>query len=227
METAPETGRRMTMIYHGDRHEMVMIDHEKKQYFVLDEATMKEMAAKMGEAMSKMEPAMAKMPKAQREAMKKMMEGRGMGGGGGPANTEASPTELHKTGKSRTIAGYPCAGYQVRSNGRVLRELWVTDFDHIGGSKQAEAAMKEMAAFVREMTTSFKNMSRGLGGRMDTSAFEYMDQLAGYPVVTKEFGKDGSLKTESELKSSRRENLDADQFEPPAGYKQQKMFGGR
>lgn len=229
MEMAPQgAGARMTMIYHGDRHEMVVINHEDKSYIVMDEATMKEMAAKMSDAMSKMNEAMAKMPKAQREAMKKMMERSGAGAAmGGPPKAPPSRTELRKTGDTGTQAGYPCVKYEVLSNNRVVQELWVTEYSHIDGGEEAAAAMEEMAGFFQEMTDSFQEMSRGMGGPIDNSTFEHLKELNGFPVVTRVFDEDGELTTETELKSSRRESLGADQFEPPAGYKRQQMFGGR
>ncbi|MFQ5691129.1 MAG: DUF4412 domain-containing protein [Gemmatimonadota bacterium] len=227
MEMAPGGGRpRETMIYHGDRHEMVMIDHQKKSYSMLDEATLQAMAAKMGQAMSRMEAAMANLPKAQREAMKKMMAKGGMGAAMGAGKTSAGQTELRETGETKTMAGYPCVKYEVVSNGRVTRELWVTKFDHIEGGREAAAAMEAMADFFKQMMESFKSMSRGLGSRMDNAMLEYMQDVKGYPVVTREFAEDGSLETETVLKSARRESLSPDQFEPPAGYERQRMFGG-
>jgi len=229
MEMAPRgEGSRMTMIYHGDRHEMVMINHKDKSYSVLDEATLKEMAARMGAAMDRMNAAMAKMPKAQREAMQKMMKQKGMGAAMGvPPTAQSSRTELRKTDDTGTRAGYPCVKYEVLSDGRVIRELWVTDYKNIDGGEEVAAAMGSMAGFFQEMMDSFGEMSRGLGDRADNFMFEHMRELNGYPVVMRQFGADGSLKNETELKSSRRESLGPDQFEPPAGYKQQQMFKGR
>ena len=54
-------------------------------------------------------------------------------------------------------------------------------------------------------------------------AFDELDQLGGFPVLTREFGDDGSLEAESVLKSARRQTLDPDAFEPPSGYKRQSM----
>ena len=39
----------MTMIYRGDRREMVVVDHGKKNYFVMDQQMMKKMADQMSQ----------------------------------------------------------------------------------------------------------------------------------------------------------------------------------
>ena len=54
-----------------------------------------------------------------------------------------------------------------------------------------------------------------------------MKELGGFPVVTSEFGEDGSLEGESALRSAKRQTIDPDAFEPPSGYKRQEMLPGR
>ena len=62
-----------------------------------------------------------------------------------------------------------------------------------------------------------------LGGLSD-NPYQHMAEIDGFPVVTREFGDDGSLEDESTLRSSQRRTLDPDAFEPPAGYKRRSMF---
>jgi len=51
-----------------------------------------------------------------------------------------------------------------------------------------------------------------------------MKEMNGFPVVTREFGDDGSLEHIVRLKSSTRCTLEPATFEPPAGYKRKDMF---
>ena len=56
----------MTMIYRGDRREMVVLDHGKKSYFVMDQQTMKKMAGQMSQAMRQMQEGLKNVPTEQR-----------------------------------------------------------------------------------------------------------------------------------------------------------------
>ena len=87
-------------------------------------------------------------------------------------------------------------------------------------------AFEDMADFFREMLDSLPNMGQARSG-IDDSMFEHMKDLGGFPVVTKEFGEDGSLEGETALRSAKSQDLDPAAFEPPAGYKRQEMYRGR
>ena len=53
---------------------------------------------------------------------------------------------------------------------------------------------------------------------MGANAYEHLDELGGFPIVTIELAPDGSVLGENRLVSSREETLAADEFEPPADY---------
>ena len=98
-----------------------------------------------------------------------------------------------------------------------------------GGSDVVDA-FEDMADFFREVMGSFSGtgLGRGVGGpSVDDNVFEHMKELGGFPVVTRDFGDDGSLEGETALRSAKRQTIDPDAFEPPSGYKRQEMFRGR
>jgi hypothetical protein len=206
------------MIYRGDRKEMVVVNNKEKSYFVLDEEQMKAMAAQIKQAMAAMEQALAAVPEGQRAKMEQMMKSRM------PMQTnQREPAELKKTGDSDTINGYPCVKYQVWRAGALERELWVTPWENIEGGADTVQAFEDMSSFFKEMLDSLPQM----GDRsFADSAFEHLKEMGGMPVVTREFADDGSLESESTLKSATKENLDPANFEPPKGYKRQDMFKG-
>jgi hypothetical protein len=204
------------MIFRGDRREMIVVDHDDRSYFVMDEATLKELAAKLNEVTAMMEQAMANVPESQRAMVEKMMKGR-MPEQPAPRET----TELRTTGDSDTIGGYPCVRYELWRGGIRVSELWVTDWSNIDGGPETKEAFQEMSEFFKEMLDSIPQFA---GGEVADAAFEHMKEMNGFPVVTREFGDDGSLERMVRLKSATRQTIDPAVFEPPAGYKRKDML---
>ena len=219
-------GAQGEMIYRGDRREMVVVDHENRTYFVMDEEAIRQLAGVVNDAMSQMEEALKNVPEDKRAMIEQMMKERM------PAAPAAQPkrpeSELKKTGERADHNGYPCVKYEVLRDGRKIRELWVTDWDNVEGGTEVVGAFEEMADFFREMMDAIPNMGGGRGGPgIDDNVFEHMRDLGGFPVVTRDFDDDGSLDGETALRSAKRQTIDPDAFEPPSGYKRQEMFRGR
>jgi len=230
-------GKRATVIFNGERREMMMIDEDSKTYFVLDEKTMSSMAGKMMEAqgqtdaaMEQMKEALANVPEEQRAMVEKMMKERAGGKDGGMAMgkgmgmpgamPQAVPEELMKTGEKKTLNGYATTKYEVYQEKQKTREMWVTGWDKIEGGKEVAALFGEMADFYKDMMDSFAKQS-GMSGmaaaQMNDEMFDHLKEMDGVPVVTREFAG-GKAVSESTLRSSKRENLDAATFQPPKGY---------
>jgi hypothetical protein len=207
------------MVYRGDRREMVWIDHDRKAYYVIDEEKMKELAAQVNEAMAMMEQALANVPESQRAMVEEMMKKK-------MPQTEAPErpkSELRNTGDRAEQAGYPCVRYEVLRGDRVVRELWVTDWKNVEGGTDAAELFVEMSKFFTKMLDSLPKFADQGGDE----TLEYMRELNGFPVVTREFDENGSLEIESSLESASRQTLDPSTFEAPPGYNRQEMFKGR
>lgn len=209
------------MIFRGDRREMIIVNHEEQSYMVMDEATMKELAAKMNEAMAAMDQAMAAIPESQRARFEAMMKSKMPDMG-----AERVPSELRKTGDSDTIRGYPCVRYEIWRGGVRTRELWVTDWNNLEGGDDVTGAFQEMSAFFKEMLDSFSAMGSmaNIGQGMADSAFEHLKEMNGFPVVAREFDDNGTFEGMAALESATAQDLDPAAFEPPAGYKRQEMM---
>jgi hypothetical protein len=61
------------------------------------------------------------------------------------------------------------------------------------------------------------------GAMANVNPFEHLTAMNGFPVVTREFADDGSLESETVLRSARREQLDPVEFDPPPGYDREDM----
>ena len=207
------------MIYHGDRREMVMVDHGDRSYFVLDEEQLRAMADQINQAMASMEQALAGMPESQRAQMEKMMKDRMPG-----MSSKRQPSELKKTGESDTVNGYPCVKYEVWRGGTKERELWVTDWSNLEGGSETAQVFMEMAGFMQEFLDSMPQM--GERKSLGDGTFEHMKEINGYPVMTREYDAGGAVQNESQLLSARKATLDAADFEPPKKYKRKDIMKG-
>jgi len=207
------------IIFRGDRREMVIVNHGDRSYFVLDEQQLREMADQINQAMASMEQALAGMPESQRAQMEKMMKDRMPSTG-----SKREPSELKKTGDSDTVNGYPCVKYEVWRGDTKERELWVTDWSNVEGGSDAAQVFMEMAAFMQEMLDSLPEM--GEAKSLGDSTFEHLEEMNGYPVMTREYNASGAVQNESTLKSAREATLDPADFEPPEHYKRKDMMKG-
>jgi hypothetical protein len=221
MSMAGERGQNNDVIFLGDRREMIMVEHGSKSYIVMDEATIKSLATQMSSAMAQMEEMLKGVPAEQRAMVEQMMASRGMGAPG--AAPKKTPTELRRTGERATHSGYPCVKFEVLRDSRVIREFWVTEWTNIEGGADARVAFEQMAAMMQEMLNAFSQSSFGGMVSIDEPMFEYMTQINGYPVVTRELNASGAVRNETSLKSSTRKAIPASTFEPPDGYTRQNI----
>jgi Domain of unknown function (DUF4412) len=206
------------MIYREESRELIAIDHEEQEYYVMDEASLEQMANQLGSAMQQMQQALAEMPPEQRAMAEQMMKQHL------PAPAEENaPMTVRKTGSSDSINGFDCVYYEVQQTGAKIRELCVTPWDDIDGGREAADSMLAMAGFFEKMAEQF---SSGTG--MDVmgqqrALFEHMRELDGYPVLSREFGDAGELESESRLKSASTRDIDPKFFDPPQGYRQREL----
>lgn len=209
-----------TVIYRGDRREMVVVDHERKSYMVIDAAMIKSVAGQVDMAMNRMQDMLKNVPESQRAAIEKMMKEK-MPVQSKPKRPKDTMT---KTGERAKVNGYPCVKYIASRGDRKTREIWVTDWDNIEGGDEAVEAFEGLSDFFEEIMKFGDSSSMG---SMSDNLFAHLKELNGFPVSTKDFGEDGSLDSESNLRSAKRTRLDPAEFEPPSGYKRRSMPGRR
>ena len=207
------------MIFDGDRHEMIVVNHDKKTYFVIDQEQMKKLADTVNQAMASVEQALAALPESQRSKMEQMMKSRipDMG-------TPREPSELKKTGGSDKVSGFDCEVYEVWRSGVRERELCVTDWNNVAGGSEVADVFYEMGEFMTEMLDSLPKM--GGGGSLGDATYEHIKEMNGFPVRTREYGDNGKLAGQSSLISSKEVDFDPTDFEPPKKYKRQDLMKG-
>lgn len=202
------------MIYRSGKKEMIAMDHAAREYYVIDQATMDRMAEQVRSAMEQTEAALEGMSPEERALAEQMIQ-RSL------ADAEkVVDYDLVASGKSDEIAGFECSYYDVLQEGRKIRDLCVTPWSEIAEGKQAAKAMKELADFFENMRKAFS----GAGGldAMDRQQemFAYMEELGGYPVLSRDYDVNGRAESESRLQAARSEKISASLFDPPPGYQQ-------
>lgn len=220
------------VIFRGDRREMIVVDHGRRSYMVVDETTVAAMGpGGAGSAAIPGSPIPARvleqLPAAERRRIEAMMRGEAVGSAAGAVVAGAGTREFRRTGDRGTHGGYPTAEYEERLDGAVVQELWVTPWSNIEGGAEAQAAFAALEDLMDELLDALSNASPGgegglFGGGNPLGGFLELD---GVPVYSRTF-EDGELESESVLRSARRQRLDPDAFEPPSGYRRMTMGPG-
>ena len=208
------------MIYRGDSGEMIALDHADESYYVLDEEAMQRMGAQLSGAMKQMQEALEAMPPEQRAMAEKMMK-QHMPQEMTPP--KQPPARLHATGREGSVNGFACDYYELRRNERLARELCVTPWDEIPGGRDVAESLLGMAGFFERMASTISKET-GIAVMGDQQEiFGHLEELDGYPVLTREFDESGDVTSESVLESVATEDLDPSLFEPPAGYREMSL----
>lgn len=208
-----------SMIFRGDKNEVIMINHTDKTYIIMDEAAINSLAVQLEQAMSQMEEAMKDMPPDQKEKMKEMMKQRMPGADGG----QYVEPVLKKAGEAK-VNGISCTKYDVFKGNDKVRQHCVASWNSIEGGNEMMTVMLRMADFMDQMAKSFSKGGSFIGERVqfERNVFNQLRQLNGFPVETIEYDE-GKVEAESKFASSAKGNIDASDMEPPAGYAQQNM----
>lgn len=226
IDIAPSQASRRggAMLYRGDRREMTVVDHQRKSFFVMDARTMQQLGGQINAAMSQArgltEQALQGLSSEQRAMLERTMKDRM------PAQqpTHKPQTTVRRLDQSAQVYGYPCQLYEVRRDGRKIRDLWVTEWSNIEGGSELAPVFADMGQFHRELISAMPQIAGQSGGMVD-SPFTAMKEIDGFPVASRDYASDGTVESETALRSAKRQRLDPAAFNPPTGYKRQEMFG--
>ncbi len=207
------------MIFRGERREMIVVDHADKSYMVIDEAMIDSISEQLSGYEAQIREALKDVPPEQRAMLEQMMKGRMPAPAEAPARSKA---ELRNTGERDTRNGYPSVKYEATVDGRKTQEYWVTDWDNVEGGDDAVEAFRAMTGFLIQMRDSMPTF--GVDEGVGDNPFEHMQEMDGFPVLTYEYASDGSIASESSLRSSAQRSVDPAEFEPPSAYKRREMM---
>ncbi len=212
MDVKGPRGANADMIFRGDRHEMLAVDHDSSTYVLIDDATIEQISSQLGQLEAQIQEMLKDVPPEQRAAVEQMMKQRMPGASAAPEPV----TEIRSTGKSGDKNGYASREFELYRDGRREKSFWVTDWDNIEGGRDAARAFQGMADFIQDLQDAMPDFAKSPA--VGTNAYEHLEELGGFPVVTIDYAPDGSVMGESHLKGSRLASLDDSDFEAPEGY---------
>lgn len=212
------------VIYRGDRREMIVVDPQQQSFIVMDVETINALAQQLQQMKSQFGGMIDNVPEAQREYVQQMLQRQQQN-----AQAAVQPTQLQvrNVGDHVTVNGYPCARYEVYRNGRKVSDLWVTDWKNVEGGQELRPVFTGMAEFFQQMTQAFAQQAGTSESTFGDNMFVLINELDGFPVATYNYDENGNVEDAAILRTSRRGRLDPAAFEPPAGYRQQHLFGPR
>jgi hypothetical protein len=200
------------MVFDANKQTMWVIDDEEKSYMALDKATMEQMGQQMEAGMAKMKEMLAQMPPEQRAMMEKKMGGMM----GGPAKP---PEQKYiKTAETKTINGFPCTRYDVRSTEKLSGRLWVTPYSQVKITPADMTVFLKMAEFFKAMAGPLMKNFQGAD-----NPFASTNQVDGMPILNELVEKDGKVKRDVLVEAINHDKAPAGVFDVPTGYKQKEM----
>lgn len=205
IDTDPEA----SLVFNGEIPRLMVLNRAEKSYLQLDEASIEEFAARVNPALEELQAEIEKMPPEQRAQMEEMMQGRGM---------KVPEVRYVRTGEKKSIAGYECERLDMQSDGETLREIWVTEWANLPVSANAQPVLEGMSAFFKD---AFSRLHIPPGMRTQ-SPFEQLEQLGGFPVMTRDFDG-GKVMSETLLQGIEEKQLQSDLFDAPADFERQAL----
>jgi hypothetical protein len=184
------------MIYRGSRRELVVLNHRDRTYMLLDVPTMQRLTSQLNQ----------------------LTTGQTFG-----QSSPKTPAQVRRSEDFAQCFGFPATRYEVWRDGRLVREMYVTDWQNIDGGREVAAVFTDMGGFLEQMMAALP--ASGGSSPADDSIFSEMRQIEGFPVGVREYRADGALQQEWALRSAKRQRVDPTTFAPPADYRQQKMPG--
>jgi len=219
MDSTSETGGD-AFIFQGDKQQMLMIDHQQREYVIFNAATRDQIAGKMDQAMSQMNDMLKNLPPEQRAMVEKMM--KNPSAAAGLPQQDAGP-EVKNTHQKAKKEGYPATKYEIWSGNRKTSEIWIADWKDIPGGSDIATSLVEAAGFMKAM---MEPLSKRVGRENQSdNVFALLEELKGFPVLTREFNSDGAVSSEMRLKSTKATDFAPGTFEPPSNYRQTSPFG--
>ncbi|MCX7785717.1 MAG: DUF4412 domain-containing protein [candidate division WOR-3 bacterium] len=194
-------------IFRGDKEIFWIIDNKKKSYTELTKEDLAKMQEMMKDATSAIEQALKNLPSDQRKKMEEMMKKQ---------TAEKTNIVFKKVSGGEKVNQWLCDKYVGSINDQKVIELWSTDWEKIGLKLENIKVFDKMKVF-------FEQIAKDFAFKFQPVETEKRDNMYwGVPIKIVEQEK-GKLLSSYEIKEIRQEELSPSLFEPPKGYKKEKL----
>ncbi|MCS6953585.1 MAG: hypothetical protein RMK57_13615 [Bryobacterales bacterium] len=157
----------------GQDFHMIVLDRRRKEYHVMDRASLRQMQQQVGAAMAELQRQLKDLPPEQRALMEKMM-GKNLGGMAAGAPPQEVTT--YRAAGAGNVSGRACKKYDELRGAQKIAELCTVD----PGSLGLTAA--DMTVF-EKLSSVLEEFSRGPGGQMPARNLKLAaKQVDGFPI---------------------------------------------
>ena len=205
-----DTTNNVSTLFDFDRDQMVVLDHNKQTYTVIDpKVFVKEVEAytkKMEELRKKH---LENLPPEQREMVEKMIKEREAEN----MQNKQIIISVKDTEQTEKIAGYDSKKYDVLYNENLNEEIWMTKDLNI----QNELDTNKMS----NLMTEFKKVNKRLGDNSvkNEEAFINLFRNGGFPMKTVDHSFGDSVYVE-EVIAVNKKDIPKSEFDLPTGYEE-------
>jgi hypothetical protein len=225
LQTATPGNQQPTeMIFRGDRREMIIVDHRTRSFIVMDQQAMQALSAQMNQAFGQMNAAIQNLTPEQRAMAGQMMNGRNPITQVGAQVAHQSPITVRQLNNRATVYNYPSTLVEVSRDGRKISNMWITPWQNINGAQELGTAFTDLAGFSDELMKSLP-ANPGMSQQLTDNPFSALHKINGFPVAGRNYREDGTVASETALRATQKVSIGPSEFQPPAGYQQNKLFG--
>jgi len=193
------------MLFNAARREMTMVEPAKREFSVMDEATLDALQSSLDGMASQIEAQMAGLPPEMRAQMRQMM-------GGVLPDPEAQKTvRIEATGRKGEAAGFKCEYSRVLINNAVRSEACLAPADRLDFPAADAQAVRDWLGFARMMA---EKASRYVD--IDAAVFGDGSQV---PLIY----HDVDSQTQGILKEVSHAAVDPGLMDVPAGFRERKL----
>jgi hypothetical protein len=147
----------MMFLTDGGKNRMLILDRTRNEYRVMDEETMKQMAAQVSGAMAQMEAVMKNMTPEQRKMMEQAMKGKM------PQAAAAAPKTVYTAKGSGTVNGFSCTKYDGMQGATKVADICAAAPSQIKVTPNDFQVFEKMKQFFAGMMDTMKNSPFGSG----------------------------------------------------------------
>lgn len=202
-----QMGQNQSVLFDSETNSMTQIDHGRKEYMVMDDATLDQAESQMGQMMKELEKQLAGMSEQEKKMVMQHMP-KNL-----PGMQKQAPKvyQVKQLGRNDKVAGYKCKMVEMHEDGALETTACVASASTLGLSKGDYATIAKMIDMMQSFADRFAQAGSGIPS---------LDEMGGLPIMSS--AADGSNR--SQLVSVDLGSLDAEIFEIPAEYNQRSMM---
>jgi len=198
-----------SVIFRADRGVLWLLDHEQRTYLEIEEGSARALAQRLHAANAEMRTRLQTLPEQPRSQTERLLDGVL-----GPEKPSPPEVGVRATGQREQVAGIACEGFEVTRNGEKVADVCRASFAEAGVPRERLAAVRQMAAFLRESAAALAPESLRRGGLEALSSFP---QLDGVPLRVRAY-RNGHLQMETRVTRVEERPARDEDFELPASY---------